>query len=321
VGENAPDNLISVIMPAFNAGKYITKSIGSVRNQSHRELEIIVVDDGSTDDTVAIVEAQASQDKRIRLLRSPHRGVSHARNLAIAQARGSYIAPIDADDLWKRDKLKRQYQILSTAPKETGVVYAWAAGIDDEDKIVLPVWNASQARGDVLHAIVESGILSCGSTPLIRKGYAQEVGGYDEELHLSEDWKFYTALAGVCHFEVIPECLIGYRIRNDSASVNIEPMEEALEACTRWIRKTWPDLPKHVLAERDFTLNTYLAFMATRGGQYARVPRYLTRAVGARPGKLFGVSLWQFAALAIAHAAGLRRYEWALWRRPQKFEQ
>jgi len=321
VGENAQDKLISVIMPAFNAGKYITRTLDSVRNQTHSELEIIVVDDGSTDNTVAIVEALASQDKRIKLLRSPHRGVSHARNLAIAQARANYIAPIDADDLWKRDKLKRQYEILSIAPEETGVVYAWAAGIDDEDKIVLPVWNASYARGDVLHPIIESGILSCGSTPLIRKRYAQEVGGYDEELHLSEDWKFYTALAGVCYFEVIPECLIGYRIRSDSASVNLRPMVEALDACSQWIRMKWPDLPKHVLAERDFTLNTYLAFMATRGGQYSLVPRYLMRAAGAQPSKLFGVSLWQFAALAVAHATGLRRYEWALWRSPQKFEQ
>lgn len=319
MGVGASDDLISVIIPAFNAGKYIARTLESVRRQSHDTLEIIVIDDGSVDDTVSAVEAVMATDRRISLLRSPRRGVSHARNLGIARSRGKFIAPLDADDLWTRDKLERQLEILRKAPPETGVVYCWAAGINDDENIVLPVWNASRASGDVLRDIVKSGILSCGSTPLIRKEYIDLVGGYDEELHLAEDWKFYTELAGVCRFEVIPECLTGYRIRDDSSSLAVEPMEHALEACTRWIRSKWPELPQAVLDKRESRLNLYLAFMAIRAGKYARVPAYLARAAAAKPSRLLGISIWQMAILAFAHAAGLRRYEWALWRKPRKF--
>jgi glycosyltransferase involved in cell wall biosynthesis len=319
VASEAPGDLISVIVPAFNAEKYIAETLRSITRQTYREIEVIVVDDGSTDGTVPLVEAAITQDARISLLRSAHRGVSSARNLGIAKARGELLAPIDADDLWTSDKLQRQFELLRNSEPDTGVVYCWAAGIDDDGKIVLPVWNASRARGDVLHEIVQSGILSCGSTPLIRKQYALQAGGFDEALPLSEDWKFYTALAGVCRFEVIPECLTGYRIRSDSTSVNIEPMEEALRACTRWIEAKWPDLPPHVMKGRAFTLETYLAFMAIRAGKYGAAARYLVRAVKTKPAGLFDPLFWELAALIPAHAAGLRRYEVALWRSPRKF--
>ena len=314
-------NLVSVIIPAFNAEAYIPLTLASVAQQTHSEIEIIVVDDGSTDNTIALIKAAAAKDPRIVLLESRHRGVSHARNLGIARARGTYIAPIDADDLWTRDKLAKQLAVLKSAPARTGVVYCWAAGIDDSEHVVIPVWNASVASGDVLCNIIESGILSCGSTPLVRKDLAIAIGGYDENLDLAEDWKFYTALAGICSFEVIPECLTGYRIRSDSASMNLEAMEKALVDFTNWVVSRWPDLPKSVLQKREFSIATYLSFMAIRASQYRRVPRYCFRALAAKPGEILGLRFWQFPAAAVAHALGLRRYEWAFWRKPTKFVQ
>lgn len=316
----AADDLISVIVPAYNAGKYISRTLESVGRQSHRNLEIIVVDDGSTDDTAACVERAAAHDNRILLMKSDHRGVSYARNRGIDRARSEYIALIDADDLWTRDKLARQFEILSRSASEVGVVYCGAAGIDDDDRIILPVWNDRYASGDVLHALIETGVLSCGSTPLIRKRYHYLAGGFDEALHLAEDWKYYTALAGVCRFEAIPECLTGYRIREDSSSVIIEPMEAALNGFTDWIKAKWPETPQRVLRERQFTIETYMAFMSTRARNYSRVPGYLLRALRTKPSELFGIDVWQFALLAIAHAAGLRRYTWTFWKEPKRFE-
>jgi glycosyltransferase involved in cell wall biosynthesis len=317
---DANASLISVIVPAHNAARYIARTLASACAQTHREIEIVVVDDGSTDDTASIVENAAAKDGRISLIRSPHAGVSSARNLGIERARGRYLAPLDADDLWRSTKLERQFEILSAAPPETGLVYCWAAGIDEQDDIVLPVWNPSRASGDVLQEIVQSGILSCGSTPLLRREIAERVGGYDPECKLGEDWKFYIALAGECRFEVIPECLTGYRIRSDSASLKVEEMEEALDACTSWIRARWPALPERVFAERQFTLHTYLAFMAIRARKYRRVPVRLLRAVAASPARMFSPLVWELAALMPAHAAGLRRYEWTFWKKRRKFE-
>lgn len=320
VRAGSSDSLISVIIPAYNAGSYICQCLASVVGQTYRDIEIIVVDDGSTDDTAQRVRGAASGDSRILLFQTDRRGVSHARNLAIAKARGDLIAPIDADDLWAIDKLERQFNLLSTSSSKTGVVYCGAAGIDDRNRIILPVWNDRYASGNVLYPLIESGILSCGSTPLIIKRYAERVGGYDETLALAEDWKFYTALAAEYDFAVIPECLTGYRIRDDSSSVQVEPMEAALEKCTQWIRQTWPDAPESVLRERAFTIETYLAFMSIRARRYGAVPRYLLRATRTKPSALLSMSIWELALLSIAHAAGLRRYEWAFWRQPKLFD-
>lgn len=313
-------NLISVIVPAYNAGRYIARSLASAGSQTYRDIEVIVVDDGSTDDTAERVREAMVADPRIHLVQTDRGGVSRARNLAIARARGDLIAPLDADDLWTSEKLERQLALLSRSPINTGVVYCGAAGIDDLDRIVLPVWNGHYASGNVLYPLIASGILSCGSTPLIRKSCIERVGGYDETLTLAEDWKFYTALAGECDFEVIPECLTGYRIRGDSSSVQVEPMEAALERCTQWIRQTWPGTPEVVFRERAFTIETYLAFMSIRARRYGAVPQYLWRAARAKPNALLELSIWELALLSIAHAAGLRRYEWALWRKPKRFE-
>jgi glycosyltransferase involved in cell wall biosynthesis len=313
------DALISVIVPARNAGTYIERTLFSVLRQTHANLEIIVVDDGSEDDTATIVEALQKSDGRIRLFRCAAKGVSASRNFGVSVSNGDLIATIDADDLWKPDKLERQLRLLSSAPSSVAVVYCWSAGIDEKDCVVLPVWNRSYAEGDVLHEIVASGILSNGSTPLFRKSAFLDAGGYDEKLALSEDWKFYTALAGVSRFAVIPECLTGYRIRNDSTSVNVIAMEEAITGVTQWIKETWPRIPAHVFRKRAYSVNAYLAFLSIRSGNYPAAMRYLALAAREKPLALFDGSIMQFVVLAIGHRFGLRRYEWKLWRKSPPF--
>src|SRR5690606_35530429 len=156
------------------------------------------------------------------------------------------IATIDADDVWQPCKIQRQYELLRPSDPDVGVAYCWTAGIDAVGRIVLPVWNASRAEGDVLEDIVRSGMLYNGSTPLRRLEGIERAGGYDEKLLLCEDWQFYTALAGVCRFRVIPECLTDYRISDASASMKVLEMEIAIAEVTTWIQTTWPDLPEDV---------------------------------------------------------------------------
>jgi glycosyltransferase involved in cell wall biosynthesis len=311
-------SLVSVVIPAFNASRFIAESINSARAQSHQDLDIVIVDDGSTDDTAEIIERLASADARVRLVRSEHRGVSAARNRGIAAARGDLIATLDADDLWHPHKIERQYALMRRADPEVGVVYCWAAGIDLRGLVILPVWNDSRARGDVLNDIVRSGILSNGSTPLMRRAVIERAGGYDEKLGLCEDWKFYTALAGICRFEVIPECLTGYRISDNSASMNVLPMEEAIAQVTRWIRETWPNVTDEAFADRARNIDRYLAFLAIRAGQYGLATRYLRRSIGGgQPFPEFRTL--EMMALMLGHAMGLRQYRWTIWRNPRPF--
>jgi len=313
----AQDELISVIIPAHNVARFVGRTLDSVLKQTHHALDVVVVDDGSTDNTADIVQDIASRDPRLRLLRSDKLGVSAARNLAITQARAQLIAPVDADDIWHPDKLTRQLAVMRAGSDRLGLVYCWSRGIDDNDRVILPSWNDSAVRGDVLEDIVIRGIAGNGSTPLIRRRFIEEVGGYDTTATLSEDWKFYTALAGVCEFDVVPQYLVGYRLHEDSASMmDAGRMEQAIAGCTAWIKQRWPELPPQVFVDRDNLLGTYLAFLAIRQRDYRAALRYIGSSVRARPGVMFSGDVLRLLALMPLHAAGLRHYNWRLWSKP-----
>jgi glycosyltransferase involved in cell wall biosynthesis len=312
----AEETLISVIIPAYNAAPFIGRALASVLGQTHRALDVVVVDDGSSDASAAIVGAIAEDDPRVRLIRAANIGVSATRNLAIANARGDLIAPVDADDIWHPKKLERQLAVLNASGPKVGVVYCWSVGIDEEDRVILPTWNDSTIIGDVLCDIVVKGIVGNGSTPLIRKKYIEAVGGYDETLALCEDWKFYTALAGVCEFAVVPEYLTGYRLHAQSASMDVLAMEKAIEQVTDWVVKTWPRLPRDILRDRSHTVDAYLAFLAIRERKFLHALHFLGAALRARPDRLFTLSYLQLYFLLLAHAIGVRCYRWDFWRRP-----
>src|SRR5690606_18685227 len=105
---------------------------------------------------------------------------------------------------------------------------------------------------------------------LMRRSYVEAIGGYDANLTLCEDWKFYTDLASVCQFSVVPEYLVGYRLRRNSASMNVCSMEKAIDGVTEWIVRRWPLLPRRVLIDRRYTVSAYLAFLAIRQRFFCR---------------------------------------------------
>ncbi len=108
------ETTVSVIVPTYNSGRYIAQCIDSVLDQTHRPAEILIVDDGSKDDTRAIVSAY--RDPRIRYIEAPHRGAAAARNRALEVARGKYLAFLDADDLWRPAMLERQVSVMEHDP-------------------------------------------------------------------------------------------------------------------------------------------------------------------------------------------------------------
>jgi glycosyltransferase involved in cell wall biosynthesis len=115
--------LVSVILPVFNGAEFVGCALESVLLQTYRNLEIVVVNDGSTDQSEAILQACAARDVRVRIITQSNAGVAGARNRAIAESTGEFIAPIDADDLWSPDKIARQLTCMLGAGEETGLVY------------------------------------------------------------------------------------------------------------------------------------------------------------------------------------------------------
>jgi len=190
--------LVSVIIPAYNAETFIERTLNSVLTQTYTNIEVLVVDDGSQDRTGQILESIADNDRRVRLFTQKNAGVAAARNLAIEQSTGDYIAPIDADDIWYPQKLQKQVQCMLSKGPAVGLVYAWQVRIDEDDRILGPVdiqsyEDFSSAEGNVLPALVYCNFLGSASTPLIRRSCLQQVGGYNTLLKSldaqgCEDW-------------------------------------------------------------------------------------------------------------------------------------
>ncbi|WP_121119922.1 glycosyltransferase family A protein [Croceibacterium ferulae] len=222
------DDLVSVIVPAYNAENTIEETLLSIRTQSHRNLEIIVVDDGSRDRTLDVAQQQAAFDPRIRVVSQPNGGVAAARNLGIDLARGNLVAPVDADDLWRPRKLERQLRALYAAGPQAGLVYCWSAIIDERSIITARASNPSYT-GDVLPQLFYGNFVGNGSSALMRKEVVNAVGGYDSSLRAREaqgceDWKLYLLIAERSNFAAVSDHLVGYRFSNAAMSGDVSQM-------------------------------------------------------------------------------------------------
>ena len=142
------DTLVSVIIPVRNGERFVSRTLISALAQTYEPLEVVVVDDGSTDRTATLVESVAARDSRVRVFRTQKNGVAAARNLAISQARGKLIAPLDADDLWHSEKIARQVESMQSSSPQVGLVYCGSIKIDEDDFLTwLPPAVARASRG------------------------------------------------------------------------------------------------------------------------------------------------------------------------------
>jgi glycosyltransferase involved in cell wall biosynthesis len=220
--------LVSVVIPAFNAGATIDETLRSVRSQSHRQLEIIVVDDGSTDGTVVIVKRHAAQDSRIMIITQRNAGVAAARNAGWRAAHADFIAFIDADDLWTPCKIARQLQAMIDGGRRTGLVYSWYDWIDANSRVSArsdPVFHA----GEVLDYLCQGNFIGNGSSALVRREALIAANGFESGLRASgaegcEDLLFYCRVAEDYHFAVVPEFQVGYRYLPNNMSSNMTRM-------------------------------------------------------------------------------------------------
>jgi glycosyltransferase involved in cell wall biosynthesis len=215
---------VSVIIPAYNAAPTIGRTIESVLKQTFDDFEIVVVDDGSTDDTLVLVGAIA--DPRIRLHSFANGRLPLARNRGIAASRGEYIAFLDADDLWAPSKLASHVDILDRQP-EVGVVYSWSCTIDDFERVLgrqRCVWFA----GNVYEQMLEGFFVGNASNAIVRRAVVDSVGGFDESLDCGEDWEFLSRAAHRWPFAVVPDDLVFYRWRSGSMSSDAARMHSGL---------------------------------------------------------------------------------------------
>jgi glycosyltransferase involved in cell wall biosynthesis len=293
-----------------NGERFISRALRSGLAQNYNLIEIIVIDDGSTDATASVVEAIAATDRRIQLFQRPHAGVSASRNFAVSQCRGEFIAPLDADDIWHPEKLFWQVAAMLSSPK-IGVVYSWAVEIDEDDCIIPPVRPGNTAQGDVLLELVSrAGLIDSGGNSLIRRSCFEAIGGYDASLTHAEDWKLYLSLAQICEFKVVPLYHVGYRRSMTGASRNVARMARGMEAVSNWIIGKLPDVPQEAFSQMIYHRNCYLAHLALTHNQLKEAARYQLEGLKATPQALFSPDILRFGIRLLARTMGVTRRRW-----------
>lgn len=295
--------LVSVIIPAYNAAAFIRETLESVLAQTHEQLEVIVVDDGSTDSTAQIVRAVAARDPRVVLLHQANGGVAAARNLAIAHSKGEFVAPIDADDVWFPQKIEKQLQRMQDAGPAVGFVYTSSVSIDEES-LVIGVSPAGQIEGEVLRALVYRNFTGNASTPLIRRSCLDEVGGYDSELRAQggqgcEDWDLALRCAAHCRFAVVPDYLVGYRRLTSSMSQNHGSMHKSYELVMAKVKHAHPEIPEKIFRWSKGYFYLYLSRGSYRGGDHQDALRWTFRALRLDPALLLSLGALKSTTLNV----------------------
>lgn len=284
-----------------NAERTIAATLDSIGRQTHANLDIVVVDDESTDGSVAIVDGKIRQDRRVRLIRQKNAGVAAARNTGAAATAASFLAFVDADDLWAPSKIKFQLEALHRAGPRAGLAYCWFASINQHDRVV-SFGPQPLFEGDAMRSLCAANWIGNGSSLLIRRAAFEKAGGYDPALRAqgaqgAEDLLMCFRVAEHADFAVVPRYLVGYRATPGNMSSDSLQMFRSTELVLDEYRRKYPehtaDIDRHLRDARHWF--AYRA-AATRRREDARV--LLTGALQHHP----LASAWHFSGLALGIA-------------------
>ncbi|UWM80245.1 MULTISPECIES: glycosyltransferase family 2 protein [Rhizobium] len=243
---------VAVVIPAYNAGEYLAQTLQSVVDQTHKALEIIIVDDGSTDETPSICRRFAASDSRIRILSTENRGVAAARNTGIQASKSDFIAFLDADDLWHSTYIQRMLSALQPLPDAWGAVYALHRFIDTEGYCTRS-GSSLNARDSILNRHLVFRFVGNGSGFMVRRAVIDKIGGYDSSYARKgiggcEDFDFELRTAEHFKIETVPLGLVGYRSHSAAMSSDRSRMARSLLAVTEQCIARNPELPAFVIS-------------------------------------------------------------------------
>lgn len=220
------ETTVSVVIPSYNNARFLRQAVESALDQTVCPLEVIVVDDGSSDDTDRVL---APVIARIRLIRQENAGVSAARNVGIRFARGKLIAFLDADDVWVANKLERQIRVFDQDPS-VGLTHCGLIEVDVEmkprrERVAGHEGDDVAERmlyghGDLLHGL--------GSTMVVTRTAIEAVGDFDVELAATEDWDVTYRIARRFRVGFVPEPLVLYRRHADNISLNVRRIDRSV---------------------------------------------------------------------------------------------
>lgn len=213
---------ISVITATYNCGRYLAEAVDSALEQTYAPYEVIVVDDGSTDDTSRLMERYSGLSG-VHYYRRPHAGHAKAKNFGLGVARGEWVAFLDADDVWMPEKLAAQVECAAASRVPPAVVYTRRVAVN-ADGHPLDVPELPPARGQVLEALLLENFV-CFSSTLVRREVLAEVGLFDEGLDFPIDYELWLRIALQYPFDYVDRPLVKYRLAPGSMSQRIDRAE------------------------------------------------------------------------------------------------
>ncbi len=212
---------VSTIIPTYNSSAFIERAVGSVLRQTFTDWELLIVDDGSTDDTVELVTKFIKQDSRIKLFRTPQNsgGPALPKNIGIENARGEYVAFLDHDDEWLPEKLAKQLKVFEDSKDlRLGLVSCYVNVIDNKKNKILYKYNRFYIK-DNLNKIINSNYVYSCSSVMTKLSILKIVGSFDTNLKISDDWDMWIRISKAQYsFGLSPEYLLNYFVHNKNVS-------------------------------------------------------------------------------------------------------
>ena len=230
---------VSVVIPTYNAARFVTQAIDSVLAQTFKSYEVLVVDDGSTDDTREVLTKYVAP---VHYLPKQNGGVSSARNYGIERARGKYVAFLDADDLWMPEKLEKQIAVLES-DENIGLVYAATEKVDENLQTV--GFIEANAYDDYCEALLLNLNIVAGScsSAIVRRDVVLKTDGFDAAFSTCADWEYWLRLSLLTTFAPVSEYLVKYRVVAGSMSSNpFVSKRDTLGALEKFF--SLPDVPE-----------------------------------------------------------------------------
>jgi glycosyltransferase involved in cell wall biosynthesis len=295
---------ISVIMPAYNAERYVEEAVRSILDQSFTDFEFLIVDDGSTDGTGAILDQLAREDPRIRVIHRVNGGLVSALNLLVSEARGEFLARMDADDLALPERLGRQIDYLRSHPD--CLVVGSVVQVIDPDGDVLCEWFPSRSHEELDGANLEGskGSVLCHPSVMMRRESVLALGGYREAFYLAEDLDLWLRMAERGRIANLAEPMLKYRCHPMSIGHTQKPRQrkvtrEAIAEARQ--RRGLPPIPTPGVEAPDPATtrpdhNRRWGWWALRSGYLATARKHARAALVHQP---FSLQSWRLLYCAI----------------------
>ncbi len=277
---SGPHSLVSVVVPAWNAEATLLETLQSAAAQTHRKLEILIVDDGSIDRTAEIAADFCRSEPRARLIRQSNGGVAAARNRGIDEGHGEFIAPLDADDLWHPEKIERQLQTYAEASPNVGFVYCWYRMIDDARQVTEPLWSPVM-EGSIFREHLRLNF-GTGSSPLIRRSALGNLR-YDSSPHRAgnqgcEDWLLQLKLAARWEVACTRAFLLDYRQHPSAMSSDKERMIRSHIQMYEIIRRDLPGRETRIVVREVARWHARYALARDGSGRWSELARAFIQA-------------------------------------------